>query len=255
MKFLKLIIYIYLFISGLTVYAQSDSILYETYYKLTQAKNDQSLSSVENIMLIISKNNILERNYDAFKRDTAGYKKFYMNATKASPEVADKAVSNTINSRAFDRQLIYDLTQNTVSYYRGMGRPYFYVSAIPVYQFVITQEKRNISGYNCRKATGVNKGLKWDIWFCEDINIKANPLGMTEIPGLIIKATETTTNTNYELIKFNKGSKVFKSIAMPDYATLITKDEMTVFEEQFNNDRPTFIKNHLPPGFSVKVKQ
>lgn len=89
--------------------------------------------------------------------------------------------------------IIKDFKRNQIE--RNFGsteRETFIVDKIPTYDWKISDEKKIIQGYTCRKATAetVKDGYsKVTIaWFCEDIPISDGPLTLNGLPGFIFEA-------------------------------------------------------------------
>ncbi|TRX39196.1 GLPGLI family protein [Flavobacterium restrictum] len=55
------------------------------------------------------------------------------------------------------------------------------------YQWIITDEKAVINGYNCTKATTTKDIFPVSAWFCDEIPINDGPVEFWGLPGLILK--------------------------------------------------------------------
>ncbi len=82
--------------------------------------------------------------------------------------------------------------------------------SLPKYQWKLTNEYRNINGYNCRKATAITMDSLYVIAFYTDaIYCSTGPLGTNGLPGAILGLVIPRFNTTYFATKI-------ESISIPD---------------------------------------
>ncbi|MFP9116455.1 GLPGLI family protein [Flavobacterium sp. RNTU_13] len=71
----------------------------------------------------------------------------------------------------------------------------------------ITQEQKQIAGYNCVKATTAYRGRQWDVWYTNDIPLSFGPWKLHGLPGLILEANDSSNRFAFKIdkIEFSKG--------------------------------------------------
>jgi GLPGLI family protein len=88
--------------------------------------------------------------------------------------------------------------------------------SIRICKWKITESKRNICGYQCRKAiTNINDSTRLYAWFCSELNATIGPESLGGLPGVILGlATE-----DGGVIYFAKNIEIIK----PSLETLLPK--------------------------------
>lgn len=109
-------------------------------------------------------------------------------------------------------------------------------------QWKITDSKRNIAGYNCRKAIwNANDSTKIYAWFCNEINTSTGPESFVGLPGAILGiATE-----DGGVVYFAKSVEQIK----PDVATLLPpKIKKTIYNPKELKDELQLQYGKMPWG-------
>lgn len=75
----------------------------------------------------------------------------------------------------------------------SLGR-YYYDEPEPEYNWVLTDETKQIGPYLCHKATTSLYGRDWEAWYTEDVPVSEGPWKLAGLPGIIVNAYDT----NYE---------------------------------------------------------
>ncbi len=121
--------------------------------------------------------------------------------------------------------IIYqDLTsKEKVSTDRYSGKEYLISEKLEKYDWKITNEKKTIGKYMCRKAIlelehddteihviGHEHIHHIEVWFTEDISVEHGPSGYWGLPGLILEVKEGSTHILLDKIVFDIDSFVVK---------------------------------------------
>ena len=61
---------------------------------------------------------------------------------------------------------------------------------LPKLEWQISDETRNIIGYECQKASTNFHGREWIVWFTPDVPIMNGPWKLGGLPGIILEATD-----------------------------------------------------------------
>lgn len=254
----KIIFFTFSILLSNTLFGQSDSVLFEIHYKITQSGlTTKDLPTIRNSMVLISKNHSLEKDLDRFKADTSYAMKYAEKFFKANPnpngEISDvqNFLSETMNNYGLDRQIFFDYEKKKYLYFRKMFQAYSYEVTLPKYKWKLVDSTQIIAGYECKKALGTSSsGYELSVWYCDAYHTTYNILGIGNLPGLIVKAVELKSNTTFEITHSQIGSKLFKSL-MPKKSILTTKAEMTKLEQEFAKDRNQFFKDHPVQGVTI----
>jgi GLPGLI family protein len=88
----------------------------------------------------------------------------------------------------------------------------------------ILDEKKELLGYKCQKATCRFRGRNYVAWFTRDIPIDKGPWKFNGLPGLIVKVYDTQEHFDFELVEVNKtkrkityNEKSFGEVSLKDY--------------------------------------
>lgn len=109
------------------------------------------------------------------------------------------------------------------------------------YEWTITDETKEILGYSCYKAVsefttidpnGEDMKVSVVAWFAPEINISGGPLGMDNLPGIVLEAAESERfSYSASKIDFSPGKKVewkkmphaSKTVEESEYQNLVKK--------------------------------
>ena len=115
-----------------------------------------------------------------------------------------------------------------IEQYEFMGRRFLIETTLDYLPWVFTSESRKIEGYTAYKATCMKPSLgssgagerKIEVWYTPDVPIKAAPLGLTGVPGLILEVSFHRITYTVDTIELAPESgiainKPTKGIKMP----------------------------------------
>jgi GLPGLI family protein len=130
-------------------------------------------------------------------------------------------------------------------------RAFIYEEFLPQIKWKLVNETKQISKFNCQKATTTFRGRNYIAWFTTEIPISMGPWKFNGLPGLILELYDDTLQIQ---ISFN-------SISIPEnvdkYMNFPLKEGVRItFEEHKNIFTTTFDKimamMDIPKGTSVK---
>lgn len=75
--------------------------------------------------------------------------------------------------------------------YRFACDEYQYEESLPLMQWEMLAEEKEILGYNCNSAKTKFRGREWTVWFTTDIPYSYGPWKFSGLPGVILKATDS----------------------------------------------------------------
>lgn len=76
----------------------------------------------------------------------------------------------------------------------------------PAFDWELTSDTCTVMGYKCQKAVTEFRGRVWHAWFCPALPVDGGPYKFRGLPGLILKAEDTTGTYSWELTAIERGS-------------------------------------------------
>lgn len=223
----------------LSAEAQVEKFNYIVQYKYTfqEDKTDSNSKDYEDMLLLINDKKSVFVSKSAFTMDTlrqrnknlslsellAMRNKFPKNRIKF--EVEKSKISN--NSYYFEK--IFTTTYQTN----------FKNDAL-VWKLI--NEKKNIGGFNCRKAQTALSGRNYTAWYAEEVPISDGPYKFQGLPGLIIEISDSKNEHSFTLRGLEKKSLEY-GISHKNVVNANMKEIQDVRTNQLNN-----IKNS---GFTI----
>lgn len=102
----------------------------------------------------------------------------------------------------YEPYITIDRNSKKMFFFDAIGKNIFVVKDIYTdLKWNITQEQKQIAGYNCIKATTNYRGRQWNVWYANDIPSPFGPWKLHGLPGLILEASD---NSNTFLFKIDK---------------------------------------------------
>lgn len=98
----------------------------------------------------------------------------------------------------------------------------------------ITDETKNILGFNCMKAVSKNKNLLITVWFTKEIPLNNGPSNFTGLPGLVLWAEDFFNTFTTEKISYSNDKSSFEK----EYNNIINKYDK---EKKSEIDDKTFL--------------
>ena len=135
-----------------------------------------------------------------------------------------KEISTRYEDKSIEKYYYKDLEANEIlfEFFNGSKKVYG-KDVFQNWNWEITNETKNISGFNCKKAVSNFQGYEFTAWFTEEIPINAGPEKFDGLPGLIL-----FVGTQHYEWKATKIMEILdkKTIKKPDFdkkqtATLI----------------------------------
>lgn len=192
------LITLYLFLVSFIVYGQQkNEKLYQIGYRMEYISDSTNLNDkrMEDFTLFIDNNQSYFTNNNFLKSDSI------IRSMQISKNLS-LDFSNVPKTRF---KYIVVKENNKVSYYETLLKYKFAYSEQPLTNWKITNETLKIGTYNCQKATIDYGGREWTAWYTIDIPINDGPYKFANLPGLIVKISDSKQNYSFELISIKKG--------------------------------------------------
>ncbi len=109
--------------------------------------------------------------------------------------------------------------------------PYRYMTDEPLEKqnWELTNAEDSICGYACQSATAKYHGLKWNVFYTEDVPASIGPWKLGGLPGLITKATDAKDIHTFTLCGFHQEDT---PIIFTQYVTWVLPDGRGKFAAQ-----------------------
>tara|TARA_R110000822_G_scaffold62377_6_gene153853 strand:+ start:1235 stop:2008 length:774 start_codon:yes stop_codon:yes gene_type:complete len=213
------------------LYSQSDlkdTLRYEIIYKYSYQENDTDTTNIkmEDMILKISKDfsYYISLNSMRIREVSEAFEK-----TKKMPSNL-----NSITSPKIYHTILKNYVKNEMTFSNMFGMSYFsYSKKIDSLKWTLNDEKKDIIGYSCQKATTSFAGRNYTAWFAVDIPISDGPYKFNGLPGLIFTIYDTKKQYSFEITSI-KNTNAFFDTKDPIYSNyVITYDEYKTIENKF----------------------
>jgi GLPGLI family protein len=173
-------------------------------YRLTYRQDSLDTKTQTETMQLLIANDLSEfRSKNLFKRDSA-QKEIARRDNAAS--MSNMEISASVNSmlqlpNAKFSYIIYKIPgkKQFLTYDNIMNVNYKYEEHYNAFKWIISQEKSNILGYTCQKATTSFAGRTYEAWFTKEIPVSDGPYKFSGLPGLIVKVYDIKKDYVFEL--------------------------------------------------------
>lgn len=130
-----------------------------------------------------------------------------------------------------------DLGTDLFSIVEYAGGKFFSVEQkIPVINWAIDAETKEIGGLQCQKATGRFKGRDYTAWFCSQLPYSNGPWKLGGLPGLILEAYDTKKEVWFSFESFENSLPVTAGIGIPETALHTSAKEFEQYKEALKRD-------------------
>lgn len=85
---------------------------------------------------------------------------------------------------------------------------------VPVQEWILTEETKEIAGYPCRSAECEFRGRRYTAFYTEEIPVADGPWKFGGLPGFIMEVSDTEGHYSFVCVGIN--SKASRSITIPD---------------------------------------
>ncbi|ROI10118.1 GLPGLI family protein [Chryseobacterium sp. H3056] len=83
------------------------------------------------------------------------------------------------------------------------GKNFIFIETEVDFTWKIRNEKKNIQGFTCNKATTTKYVRNFTAWFTTEIPIVDGPYKFFGLPGLILEVYDDAQNYHFQLVKYN----------------------------------------------------
>lgn len=114
-------------------------------------------------------------------------------------------VNNSRNPSDLNKAIFTNLETGKVKVLQHFGdKDYIYVEHQPVVNWTMTDETKEILGYQTQKATTTFAGRDYEAWFTMEIPIPGGPYVFHGLPGLIVELSDTENHYHFMMESIEK---------------------------------------------------
>jgi GLPGLI family protein len=113
-----------------------------------------------------------------------------------------------------------------IKYEKVFGQQFYSKGSIVDIEWEMTNEKKNLFGFECTKAVSKNKDYLITVWFTNKIPVSSGPVNFFGLPGFVVWSEDFFRTTQLEKVEYIEDSKDF-SFAK----------ELKKYEQNFDKDK------------------
>lgn len=153
---------------------------------------------------------------------------------------------SSVNSSRPGQQAMYavsgnyfkDFTKERLSAIKLADGKYFSIEEkIPVIEWAISEDTREIGGLTCQKATGRFRGRDYTAWFCSQLPFNNGPWKLGGLPGLILEAYDSKKEVVFSFVSVENNIPVAAGVRMPSEAVTTSAKAFAQYQEALKRDR------------------
>lgn len=126
-----------------------------------------------------------------------------------------KEFLHRVTNKFIEKWYYKDLNKNELLFNFYNGKDFYGKDNLLKWNWLITEETKEINGFTCKKATSDAFGYYFTAWFTEDIAINAGPDKFDGLPGLILYLDTAYYETYATTVKIEKTPIVIVKPEMP----------------------------------------
>ncbi len=242
----KNIIYLFVLLNFLNINAQKENVFEHKFtYLLTYQPNNKDVYSKqsEEMVLLTNKNFSVFLSKNTFIKDS-----IKLDAEKNNIKMDRSKYSKT----KFFYKILKDYNKDTITVYDEIFLDnYKYKELKSKIKWQITTDISTINGFKCQKAKTSFSGRHYVAWFTNEIPISDGPYKFSNLPGLIIKISDSRNHYVFELIKHSKINYSYENLKPTK--NLYTTKKSTFFKKQ-KEFKDNIIMKMSQSGFTVDEK-
>jgi GLPGLI family protein len=220
---------------------------YVFYYVTDTAKPAKSIS--EDVILYLGKDKSAFKSYNTVLRDSISKEQI------AQLELQVKAtgsinVNKTNLPKGVIQSVYKDFGTGKLNGTQQLIKEYMIEEQVPVINWVISPETKNIRELACQKATASFRGRNYTAWFTTQLPYDNGPWKLGGLPGLILEANDDKNEVVFKFAGFEDVSQ--RQIALTPFTPTIkaAPKEFARLREAADKDPEAFIRNSA--GNNVK---
>jgi GLPGLI family protein len=134
----------------------------------------------------------------------------------------------------------------------GLSEEYIVKDPIPNFAWRITEERKNIGGYECIKAVSQPfRGRVYEAWFAPSIPVSDGPWKLCGLPGLILEAEDESREIRFVFEKLRINPQEIKNIENVHLVKAFPVISWEDFKKKKNEQVEKMMKYNASKGYIV----
>jgi GLPGLI family protein len=224
------------------LFAQKDSSLVVAHYTLTHMMDTtQPENPVNNRMVLYLGNNLSWYTYDrSASVSSLGPVVSVGNVVATGVPRASSMSMGMQENYMYNNSYMKDRDASQLIYLimpAGSDKLFAVSENLPVINWNIGSDTKEILGISCQKATGRFKGRDYTVWFSSQIPYSNGPWKLGGLPGLILEAYDTKKEVVFTLTELESSPAKLTSFGISETAVKTNPKEYAKFREAMEKDR------------------
>lgn len=197
------------------------------------------------------------RSFDEFKLLIEEGKSYFVSSTYLKKDSIIKEIAQTFNLANAPKlrfRYVINKSHQKIDFYDEIINNKFHYEEPINFSWKITGESSVIANYNCIKAETTYGGRIWYVWFAPDIPINDGPYKFSNLPGLILKAIDSKSHYNFELVELRKNVSISSKILNPSRSKSFKTLDKAKYVKAARNINGNMINELARNGITVSAK-
>jgi GLPGLI family protein len=186
-----------------------------------------------------------------------------VNDTTDVESVDENGNLNVVIPEKKQQKIYLDFKNKKCSEIKHLKSTFIVTDSLSIPKWNITSEIKNINNQECRKATTIFKGRKYEVWYATNYPSICGPWKLNGLPGLIIIAQDEKREVYFEAIeilklfeRINQPDNSIKSISINEFEFEVKKWQKD-FEERLKamRDRNTKIDIKFEKAVGIEITE
>ncbi|MFY1045460.1 GLPGLI family protein [Chryseobacterium sp. GP-SGM7] len=227
-------------------FAQANRFVYQVTMKPNA--NDKNDIKTENAYLDISADKSMFYSENRIKRDSVMRANFQSGGARGFNRDQMESLRTVINY-----SIEKDKKDQKTIYKDRIGRDiYTYEEERPL-NWKILSETTKIGDYKVQKAETDFGGRKWTAWFTTDLPYQDGPYKFSGLPGLVVKAEDSTGEYSFDLMK-NYKIAAFPEMNSFGNVIKVKRTDYVKQQEKYKTDPASFMTSQRGGGISPPMR-
>ncbi|MBP5753731.1 MAG: GLPGLI family protein [Treponema sp.] len=215
-------------------YTVLDSALYKFSYKLTCVVDTERTETAENwLVLLIGKN----------------YSKMF-NFYPPHPELKSGVAKPNESRGLGGTEVFKDFAKKTMEVTIRVFMPkdvFLYEEELPQQAWTITDDTKQIHGYDCQKATTKYLGRDYEVWYTLEIPISNGPWKLGGLPGMILEAGDVQRHYVFNCVGIEKLNKREPIVKYDWHYVRTTREAVNGLIKRMCDDMDAYLSSIIQP--------
>ncbi|MBB2148277.1 GLPGLI family protein [Pedobacter gandavensis] len=125
---------------------------------------------------------------------------------------------------------------------------YLIETSLPVIDWKVSEEKKEIGGYTCQKATGTYAGRTYIAWFAPKLPFRCGPWKLSGLPGLILEAKDLTNEVSFTFKELSRPEGIESTAPRKSRVIKVSEKAFDRAYTAFEKDPVSVYQSQLPIG-------